>query len=236
MTTRASRPGDVSAAKIGVYGTIATTLIGAAVTIIVQVIKPDTVPIAKESPLTTTIAAAPTAQTGSKPPLSQESPDGSWDLLQYHGNDSVTVGGLAEEYVQLVFIAIGPNSSHKYWQSHVDVVNQQWQADIPTGESSKNYPITVSYWPSRGGAPGAPPAAPVLQTAPSSAPVVAPAGRLVSETTSQSALKLIFEATDPTPPPQPPSPDQIADCVVESGPSCFTGPGFGPPSVYQPKQ
>ena len=79
MTSHARGPGDsASAAKIAMYGTIATTLITAAVTVILQVVKPDvSTPIAKESPLTSTIAAASSAQTGSKPPLSQESADGS---------------------------------------------------------------------------------------------------------------------------------------------------------------
>ena len=47
MATYTRGSGDsTSAAKIGVYGTIATALIGAAVTIIVQVINSDPVPIA----------------------------------------------------------------------------------------------------------------------------------------------------------------------------------------------
>ncbi|CQD13702.1 hypothetical protein BN1232_02754 [Mycobacterium lentiflavum] len=37
--------------------------------------------------------------------------------------------------------------------------------------------------------------------------------------------------TTPTPPP-----GQVLDCTKENGPSCLTGPGFGPPTVYQPNQ
>jgi hypothetical protein len=65
---------------------------------------------------------------------------------------------------------------------------------------------------------------------------VAPAGRLVSETTSGStgnrALNVTVEPTTTA----PPIPEELVNCAVQFGPSCFTGPGFGAPSVYQPKQ
>jgi hypothetical protein len=49
--------------------------------------------------------------------------------------------------------------------------------------------------------------------------------------TSASALKFTFQGTEPTTPPPPP-PDQILDCAKQHGPSCFNGPGFGPPTTY----
>jgi hypothetical protein len=52
--------------------------------------------------------------------------------------------------------------------------------------------------------------------------------------TSASALKFTFQGTKPTTPPPPP--DQILDCAKQNGPSCFNGPGFGPPTTYQPNQ
>jgi hypothetical protein len=35
--------------------------------------------------------------------------------------------------------------------------------------------------------------------------------------------------TTPTPPP-----GQVLDCTRQFGPSCLTGPGFGPPTTYEP--
>jgi hypothetical protein len=52
--------------------------------------------------------------------------------------------------------------------------------------------------------------------------------------TSASAFKFTFQGTETTTPPPPP--DQILDCVKQNGPSCFNGPGFGPPTTYQPNQ
>ena len=49
---------------------------------------------------------------------------------------------------------------------------------------------------------------------------------------SASALKFIYQGTETTTPP----PDQILDCAEQNGLSCFNGPGFGPPTTYEPNQ
>jgi hypothetical protein len=49
-----------------------------------------------------------------------------------------------------------------------------------------------------------------------------------------NAFKFTFQdpgSTTPSPPP-----DQIMNCAAQHGPDCFNGPGWGPPSVYQPNQ
>ncbi len=48
------------------------------------------------------------------------------------------------------------------------------------------------------------------------------------------ASGLTFQTTAPTTAPQPPG--QEANCAVEFGDRCFTGPGWGPPSVYRSDQ
>ena len=49
---------------------------------------------------------------------------------------------------------------------------------------------------------------------------------------SASALKFAYQGTETTTPP----PDQILDCAEQNGLSCFNGPGFGPPTTYEPNQ
>jgi hypothetical protein len=45
-------------------------------------------------------------------------------------------------------------------------------------------------------------------------------------------VNFTFPATGTTTPTPPPG--QVLDCTRQFGPSCLTGPGFGPPTVYQP--
>ncbi len=224
MTTHA-RPGDsVPAAKLTLYGSIGTALIGAVSAIIVQVVNHDNVStVSKGSPPTT---ITPTA--------SQESDRGSANQFVISGTGDVTVSGSAQQDVNGMFVLIGPKPSGGYWAGYGKVLNQQWQADVATDPPWQNYTITA--YPYFGPSGGAPPGAPPVPKATSepAVPAVAPAGRLVSETTRQTALKFAFQTEPPTPPPPPP--DQLVDCAEQFGPSCFTGPGFGPPSVYQPKQ
>ena len=49
----------------------------------------------------------------------------------------------------------------------------------------------------------------------------------------QTASDLVSQRTTPTPPPPP---GQLVNCAEQFGDSCFTGPGWGPPSVYQSDQ
>jgi hypothetical protein len=134
-------------------------------------------------------------------------------------NGKLTVSGSAQKDVNGMYVVIGPKSSGGYDTGCGNVVNQQWQAEVATDPSWQKYPLVTV--PAYGSCPGA---------------------------TTASAFKFTFQpradtqhlADDPTNPlPEtttPPPPPDVMDCVKISGPSCLTGPGFGPPSVYQPKQ
>jgi hypothetical protein len=52
--------------------------------------------------------------------------------------------------------------------------------------------------------------------------------------TSARPLNFAFQGSETTTPSLPPG--QILDCTKQSGPSCLNGPGFGPPTTYQPNQ
>lgn len=122
-------------------------------------------------------------------------------------NGKLTVSGSAPKDVNGMFVIIGPRSSPgRYDMGCGNVVNQRWQTEITTDTSWPNYPL-------------------VTQASYGSCPVV----------TSERAFKFTFHGTETTPLP-PPSPDQILDCVKQNGPSCLNGPGFLPPTTYQPNQ
>jgi hypothetical protein len=229
----------VSVAKLGLYGTIGTAIISAVTTAVIGLInyndRPDDT-VSKGSPPSTT--AAPTPAAAFTPTLSQKSDDGSFNKVQFDGAGGVTVSGVAEEYVSAVFVVIGPKPSGGYWYGQANVSDQHWQADVATDPPWGNYSIWASYWTDAGTAPGAPPSVP-RGTSPPAVQAVAPAGRLVSETTRISAVTFTVPPEvppEPTATSSPPIPDELVSCAVQFGPSCFTGPGFGAPSVYQPKQ
>jgi hypothetical protein len=133
MTTHA-RPGDsVSAAKLTLYGSIGTALIGAAAVIIVGVMNHPNV-----ATVSTTITPAP----------SPKSDLVSFNNLQMNGTGRVTVSGFAEEDVNdaAVVVAIGPKPSGGYWFGYGNVLNQHWQADVATDPPWQNYAISAAYY------------------------------------------------------------------------------------------
>ena len=124
-------------------------------------------------------------------------------------NGKLTVSGSAQEDVNGMYVVIGPKPSGGYDTGCGNVVNQHWQAEVATDASWQQYPlVTVPYYGSSCGATSA-------------------------SAYNASAYKFTFQRTEPTTPPPPP-PDQNLDCAAQHGPSCLTGPGFGPPSTYQP--
>ncbi len=219
MASHAHGPGD-SGSKLALYGSIGTALIVAAAFIIVGMMNHD--PVFPVSTTSSTPAPGP-------PPK----PDYvSFNKLQMNETGGVTVSGVAEKDVNAtgVVVAIGPKPSGGYWSGFGNVLGQHWQADVAIDPPWQNYTISAAYYYGRpGGAPPVPKA-----TSEPAVPAVAPAGRLVSETTRQSALMVAFDPGPTTSPPPPP--DQLVTCVEQFGPSCFNGPEFGPPSVYQPNQ
>jgi hypothetical protein len=147
-----------------------------------------------------------TATTVIPTALTQVSDRGTYDKLAF--NDSgVTVYGHAESDVDGVFVLVGPKLSGGYWVGFANVFNQHWQADVATEAKIQPDQYPVTTFYHRSGGGAARP----------------------------SAFKLTVQGTTPT--TAPPSPtNEIVNCAEQFGPTCFTGPGWGPPSVYQPKQ
>jgi hypothetical protein len=127
-------------------------------------------------------------------------------------NGKLTVSGSAQKDVNGMYVVIGPKPSGGYDTGCGNVVNQHWQAEVATDPSWQQYPlVTVPYY--------------------GSSCVATSAG---ASAYNASAYKFTFQGTGPTTPPPPP--DQNLDCAAQHGPSCLNGPGFGPPSTYQPNR
>jgi hypothetical protein len=205
MATHTRGPGDLSVAKLSLYGTIAGAIITAVTTVTVAVVNHNNGPTAPTEPASPTLSNSE-LRFG---PIT---------------NGKLTVSGSAQKDFNGMYVMIGPKSSGGYDSGCGNVVNQQWHAEVATDPSWQKYPLVTV--PSHGFCPDA-----------------------TTGTTTGTAFKFTFQsradmqhlADDPTNPlpettsPSPPPPDVMA-CVEKLGPSCLTGPGFGPPSVYQPKQ
>jgi len=150
------------------------------------------------------IAKETTVSNGPTPTISTASNGAPDTGLRFSPiiNGKLTVSGSAQKDVIGMYVVIGPKPSGGYDTGCGNVVNQRWQAEVATDPSWQKYPLATV--PAYGSCVGA---------------------------TSASALKFTFQGTEPTTPPPPP-PDQILDCAKQHGPSCFNGPGFGPPTTY----
>jgi len=153
-------------------------------------------------------STGPMPTTISQPPMTQVSDRGSVDKVEINGSATeVTVTGSAEKDVDSVAVLIGPRESggQQFWANTGDVFNQQWKLSVAT-EPHLLLPYRIEAH--YHGVSAAVPHARVLS-------------------------KFSFQGTEPTTPPPPPN--QIVNCAEQFGPDCFTGPGWGPPSVYQSK-
>jgi hypothetical protein len=151
-------------------------------------------------------SVAPAAATTITPTAKQTSDSGSAYRFVIDGTGNVTVSGSAQPNVVGMYVVIGPKPSGGFWGGYANVLNEQWRADVRTDPPWQNYPIEVR-------------------------PYYGPSGGA----TRPNAFKFTFQGTEPTTPPPTP-PDEILKCVEQSGPNCFKGPEFGPPSVYQSNQ
>ena len=159
-----------------------------------------------EPPSTITPVAAATTIT---PTAKQTSDSGSAYRFVIDGTGDVTVSGEAQPDVMGMYVVIGPKPSGGFWGAFANVSNQQWQANVRTDPPWQNYPIEVR-------------------------PFYGPKGGDTRPNTFKFTVQGIQAAATTTSPP--PSPDEILKCVEQLGPSCFQGPEFGPPSVYQSNQ
>ena len=153
-----------------------------------------------------TVSKGPTAPQGPTPTIStaDETPVDGGLRFTPVINGKVTVSGSAQKDVNGIYVVIGPKPSGLYDVGYGKVVDQHWQAEVATDPSWQQDPL-----------------------------VTIPYYGSIGGATSASAYKFTFQGTEPTTPPPPP-PDQILDCAAQHGPSCFNGPGFGPPSTQQP--
>jgi hypothetical protein len=223
MASHAHNPGDSRRTpKAKLYGGIAAALITAGTPIGVAVVNhigSDSPPIGSVSTAPTPPPPVPSGATASKPsepstwttitptPVSQGSDQGPVDKYAINASGTeVKVWGHADRDADGMIVLIGPQPSGGFWPAFANVVNHQWQADVKTDPQ-----ISEGYkvWA-------------IPHTPSGGAP-------------GQSPVKFTFQATGPTS-TTPPPPPAIMNCAAQHGPDCFTGPGWGPPSVYQPNQ
>jgi|SoiMethySBSTD1v2_1073268.scaffolds.fasta_scaffold602737_1 hypothetical protein len=212
MSTHARGATDsVSVARLGLYGTIGTAIIGAVATVLVGVI--------------------PNLWSHAPEPATEKSDLVSFNQLQLNGTGGVTVSGSTENDVKAtgVVVSIGPKPEGGYWSGFGKVENQQWQADVATEPPWQNYQIKAAYYYGSLDAPAPAPGSPKPKVTTEPA---RPAGRLVPETASENVLMFAFQPPPTTSPA--PVPDELMHCVEQFGPKCFDGPEFGPTSVYPP--
>ena len=154
----------------------------------------------------TTIVVAVSLDNGQS--LVKTSTLGSFDQVAINGSGTeVTETGSAEKDVDSVVVLIGPRQSGgQYWAASANVFNQQWKLVVAT---EPHVPVSYeisAYYRQRAGGSAA----------------------------TQSASYFAFQRTTPT--PTPPPPGQEVNCAEQFGDSCFTGPGWGPPSVFRSDQ
>jgi len=210
MSTHARGATDsVSVARLGLYGTIGTAIIGAVATVLVGVI--------------------PNLWSHAPEPATEKSDLVSFNQLQLNGTGGVTVSGSTENDVKAtgVVVSIGPKPEGGYWSGFGKVENQQWQADVATEPPGQETQIKDAYYYASLDAPAPGSPKPKVTTEPAR-----PAGRLVPETASENVLMFAFQPPPTTSPA--PVPDELMHCVEQFGPKCFDGPEFGPTSVYPP--
>lgn len=119
-------------------------------------------------------------------------------------NGTLTVSGSAQKDVNGMYVVIGPKPSGRYDAGYGNVVNEHWQAEVATDPSWQQYPVVTI--PYYGSTGGA---------------------------ARPNAYRFNLQGFEPSTAPPPP-PDQKLECAAQQGPSCLSGPGFGPPSTYQP--
>ena len=205
-----------STPKLKVYGGIAAALITAGTPIGVAVVNhigsdPRPIGSVPTTPIGSVALPPPPAvpwTTITPTPVSRGSDQGPVDRYAINASGTeVKVWGHADKDADGMIVLIGPQPSGGFWPAFANVVNHQWQVDVKTDpQISEGYKVWAIPHTPAGGAPG------------------------------QSPVKFTFRATGPTSTPPPSPADQIMNCAAQHGPDCFTGPDWGPPSVYQLNQ
>jgi hypothetical protein len=196
----------MSVAKMGLIGTLGAAAVGAVTSIVIAVMHDGSVPNASAGGTTPTTITSPT-------PI-RPSPRGSFDQVAINDSGTaVTVAGSAEKDIDSVVVLVGPRQSGgQYWANSTNVVNGQWKLVVATDPHVPvPYQIKAFYREREAGA----------------------TYRLQQDgAVIRDASHFSMPETGPTPtPPAPPEP--LVSCAEQHGDSCFNGPGWGPPSVYQ---
>jgi hypothetical protein len=194
---------SLSVAKIGLIGTIGAAIVAGIPSVIIAI--------------TLDNGSGGTTSAGQtfKPPLDKTSAQGSFDQVAINDSGTeVTVTGSAEKDVDSVVVLIGPRQSGgQYWANSANVVNGQWKLAIAT-EPHVPVPYEIkAYYRQR--------------------EVGADYRQREGSGAIQDASYFAFKRTGPTPTPTPTPPGSIVSCAEQHGDSCFNGPGWGPPSVFQ---
>jgi hypothetical protein len=211
MSLHARRPGDpvLSAAKVTAYGTVGAAVIAMVGAIIVARSNDHSSPPVATPIASSSVTASKVSTTWTTMTPTPVSPGSDQGLVdKYAINDSGTEVKVWGHADKNVdgVFVLIGPKPVGFWPGFTNVFNQQWEADVPTDPQ-----ISPGYkiW----------------------AYPHTPSGGAASP----NALKFTFQATgSTTTPPLPP--DQLKNCAAQHGPDCFTGPGWGPPSVYQPNQ
>ncbi|MCV7100138.1 hypothetical protein [Mycobacterium palustre] len=199
---------SMSVAKMGLIGTLGAAAVGAVTSIVIAVMHDGSVPNASAGG-----TPAPTTITSPKP--IRPSPRGSFDQVAINDSGTaVTVAGSAAKDIDSVVVLVGPRQSGgQYWANSTNVVNGRWQLVVATDPHVPvPYQIKAFYREREAGASYRP----------------NQDGAVIRDVSRFS-----MPQSGPTPTPTPAPPEPLLSCAEQHGDSCFDGPGWGPPSVYQ---
>jgi hypothetical protein len=143
--------------------------------------------------------------TTTTPTVVHDSVLGSLDDVTINDSGSeITLRGRAAPSVESVLAMVGPRQAGgQYWAASTQVVDQEWKVVVATDPHLPRPYEIVTQYKLR---------------------TPRPAAAGVTGYSVQTPVS--------TPPPPVPA-DQIVDCAVANGDSCFTDPSWGPPSVYR---
>ncbi|MUL80557.1 MULTISPECIES: hypothetical protein [unclassified Mycolicibacterium] len=137
----------------------------------------------------------------------QSSDRGSVDTVTISDSGTkVTVSGSAEPRVDAVGVMISPPAAGKpIWTGATNVSDGKWSL-VVTADQKLPSPVEIKAFYKE---------------------------RTVSAEPVTKASYVILQAGSTTSTPPPPAPAQVNGCASQTGDGCFTGPGWGPPSIYR---
>lgn len=137
----------------------------------------------------------------------QSSDRGSVDSVMFSDSGTkITVAGSAIPRVEAVGVMISPSdATNPIWTAGTNVSDGKWSLVVNAGQKLPPEVEIKAFYKERTVS-----AAPVMKTS-----------------------YVTLEAASTTSTPPPPAPAQVNGCAPQTGDGCFTGPGWGPPSIYR---